>query len=64
MTRPVRCAAFEDAKWHSQSKQARAYELFKSGIDTFEIGKRFGVHESFVCRWVDRERNHQKTEQN
>lgn len=56
-TDAIRCAAFENGKWESSSRQERAYELFKSGIDTFDIGKRMGIHESFVCRWIDQERN-------
>lgn len=50
----VRCAAFENGRW---SRQEHAYELFKSGMDTFDIGRRLKVHESIVCRWIDRERN-------
>ena len=58
----VHWAAFEDAGKVPPSRQGRAYELFKDGLDTFDIGKRLGVHESVVCQWIDRERNIQRKE--
>lgn len=48
------------AKAKKLSPHARAYHLFRSGMDTVEIAHALGVSEAWASRWVHEERCAQK----
>ncbi len=58
----IHWSAFDDANKVPLSRQSEAYDRFKTGKDTYDIAKEMGLHESIICRWIDRERNRQRTE--
>lgn len=39
------------------SRAASAYALFQQGMDTFDIAKRYRIHEATALRWISQERS-------
>lgn len=60
--KPVQWAAFQDASKVPDTHQADAYDWFLQGMDTFDIGKKTGLHESIICRWIQAERDRRRWE--
>lgn len=76
MTRLVRYAGCESvSRWPLSPEEAKrrsdqaattrrqkALRMFRNGKDTFDIGKKMGIGEATICRWIDRERNRERAE--